>query len=105
MFLRLGEEEDAIKGKVDELYRGGDQIVQTLTDSWNEGLAHEHRNITHKLEEEMKVLGEASELIKAQDTDSWRNVISRGDGKMRVEKSGDNLTARIEALRRKQKGI
>ncbi|KAI1614394.1 hypothetical protein EDD36DRAFT_225641 [Exophiala viscosa] len=105
VLFRFGEEEDAIKTKVDELYRGGDQIVQTLTDSWNERLAHEHRNMTQKFAEEKNSLTEACELFKEQNTDSWQGVLRRTDVKTSVEQTLNKLTAKIEALRSRQKGI
>lgn len=105
MLLRFGEEEDAIKTKVDEFHRGGDQILQTLTDSWNERLAHEHRNMTHTLAEEKTVLTEACELFKEQDTDSWRGVVNKADMKTNAEKTFNRLTAKIEALRSRQQGM
>ncbi|KAK4936358.1 hypothetical protein LTR10_022732 [Elasticomyces elasticus] len=105
VLLRFGQEEDAIRTKVDEFCRGGDQIVQTLTDSWNERLDHEQRNMTHKLAEEKNVLTEACVLFKEQNTDSWRGVISEADMKTRAEKRSINLTATIEALKSRQEGM
>ncbi|KIV78394.1 hypothetical protein PV11_10116 [Exophiala sideris] len=102
VLLRFGQEEDAIKTKVEEFYRGGGQIVQTLADSWNERLAHEHRNMTHKLAEEKNVLREACEHFKEQNMDSWRGVISKAQMKTRAEKRSIKLTAKIEALRSRQ---
>ncbi|KIW17675.1 hypothetical protein PV08_04870 [Exophiala spinifera] len=95
VLLRLGQEEDAVKSKVQEFFRGGDAIIQTLTDSWNDRLGHEHLNVLTSLKEERDVLRKAAKLMNEQDESSWKGVICnvvRQDGK-------ESLTARIEAFK------
>ncbi|KAJ9620688.1 hypothetical protein H2204_012174 [Knufia peltigerae] len=99
VLCRLGQEEDAVKSKTHEFFRGGDTVIQTLTDSWNERLGHEHRNLLTKLEEEKDVLRKASKLMKEQDVNSWKETICNPIRKEERGKGNDSLTARIEALR------
>ncbi|KAK5285783.1 hypothetical protein LTR80_010482 [Exophiala xenobiotica] len=102
VLLRFSQEEDAVKTKVDEYFRGGDQIVQTLTDSWNERLNHEHRNIVTKLGEEKDYITKASKLVTEQNIDMWKSIICDNHVGGILEKRTKSLHARIEALRNKQ---
>ena len=101
MLFRFGQEEDAVNTKVDEYFRGGDQIVQTLTDSWNQRLGHEHRNIATKLGEEKDFITKTSKLVTEQNIDSWKSIICDNHVGGKLQKRTKSLIARIEALRNK----
>ncbi len=99
MLFRFGHEEDAIKAKVDEYDRGGRVVLDTLTDTWNQRLEHEHNILQDGLRAEKELLSTATRLVAEKHSGgAWTRVIA-DDGLLgKVQKKGARLTKQIEAL-------
>ncbi|KAG9785640.1 hypothetical protein KCU88_g2453, partial [Aureobasidium melanogenum] len=100
VLFRLAEEEDAVKAKVKELYRGGDDIIQTLTDNWNERLGHEHQNLSGCLSGEKKMLTTAMQVVEEQDAGQWTSILCNPQVSRNTADKRGGLIGRIEALRK-----
>ncbi|EXJ79064.1 hypothetical protein A1O3_08565 [Capronia epimyces CBS 606.96] len=101
ILFRFGEEEDAVRARIAELYRGGDDIIQTLTDSWNDRLGHEHQNLVKGLSTEKEMMAKAVQLVAEQDSSLWRDKIVSNPGVPATAASKAHvLVAQIEALRK-----
>jgi len=96
--FRFGEEEDAIKARVEEFQVGGNAVLNTLTESWNDRLSHHYGKLRKDLEEEKAVLAKATETLnaaKASQLDTLRN----SDAMLqKIDERTDTLLARIAAL-------
>lgn len=85
--------------KVQQFHRGGEQIVQTLTDSWNERLDHEYQRTAEELRAEEEILIKALQLVGGQAGSLWRGLIGSDHVARKVQKKTRDLSASIEALR------
>ena len=88
-----------MKAKVDEFRRGGLEVVQTLIDSWDDRLGHEHQNLVNKLNAEKEISMRAARLVDGQDLSLWKEIICDDKVERKVQKKKDELTARIEVMK------
>lgn len=101
VLFRFGDEEDAVKAKVDEYSRGSNEIIQTLTETWTERLNHEHGNLMDGLKAESQILTTASQLIGKQNSGAWKELICNEDNFTAVQRKRESLKAKIEALNKR----
>lgn len=99
VMFRFGEEEDAIKTKAKEFHAGGNAVLKTLTESWNDRLSHHYRKLRKDLGEEKAVLAKASETLNAAKA-SQLEILRNGDATLqKIDEKTDTLLVRIAALR------
>lgn len=97
--FRFGEEEDAIQAKVNAFRVGGTAVLQTLSDRWNDRLAHHHSKMETLLEEEKAILAKASETVNGAKADELV-ILRDSDRTLRTIDSKTNvLVDKIAALR------
>lgn len=97
--FRFGEEEDAIKAKANEYHAGGNAVLHTLTDIWNDRLSHHHLKLRKELEEEKEVLARASKTVNEAKMNDLE-ILQNGNATLeKIDKNTDTLMARIAALR------
>lgn len=97
--IRFGDEEDAIKAKVNEYHAGGNAVLHTLTDSWNDRLSHHHLKLKKELEEEKELLARASKTVNEAKSNNLEVLRNSNATLEKIDKKTDTLMARIAALR------
>ncbi|EXJ65335.1 hypothetical protein A1O7_01676 [Cladophialophora yegresii CBS 114405] len=99
VLFRFGEEEDAIKAKVDQYGHGGRAIVETLTDTWRQRLEHEQKILLEGLKAEQESLSTAACLLTEKHSGgTWRGTIADGRLLGKVQKKGARLAEQIETM-------
>lgn len=100
--FRFSEEEDAIKAKVDGFHAGGNAVLQTLSDSWNDRLAHHHLKVERLLEEEKDILVQAGETVSGAKVEDWEALCNSHATLGKIDSKIETLMASITALRCKE---
>lgn len=100
--FRFSEEEDAIKAKVNGFQLGGNAVLQTLSDSWNDRLAHHHLKVERLLEEEKDILVQANETINGARVEDWEVLGNSRASLEKIDSKIETLMASIAALRCKE---
>lgn len=96
--FRFSAEEDVIKAKVEQYHRGGVEIAQTLTVTWNQRLEYEQKILIDRHKTEKEYLA-AAQVVAEQDTQRARKeLLPEGRLLEKVQRKGSQLTARLEAL-------
>lgn len=99
VMIRFGNEEDAIKANVNEYHAGGNAVLHTLTDSWNDRLSHHQLKLKKELEGGKELLARASKTVNEAKSNNLE-VLRNGNATLeKIDKKTDTLMARIVALR------
>ncbi|KIW26315.1 uncharacterized protein PV07_09416 [Cladophialophora immunda] len=101
VLFRFGAEEDAMKATVNQYGRGGNEIIRTLTSTWDQRLGHERRILGDALKAEKEVLTSALQLVEdgQQSGGAWKETIYDRELTGKVQEKRNSLVRKIEELR------
>ncbi|KIX97803.1 uncharacterized protein Z520_06581 [Fonsecaea multimorphosa CBS 102226] len=101
VLFRFGAEEDGVKAKVDQYDCGGNKVIQTLTDTWDQRMGHERRILGDTLKSEKEVLATALQLVEdgQQSGGAWRETVYNQELAGKIREKRDILVRKIERLR------